>query len=606
MVLFDEMGLDSSLLKAAKELGFQEATPIQEKVIPKMLTEKKDLVAQAQTGTGKTAAFGMPIIQMVDIANKDTQSLVLCPTRELCVQITSDLKKYATYVDGLRVVPVYGGASIDTQIRSLKKGGQIVVGTPGRVRDLINRRVLKIQKINWLVLDEADEMLNMGFKEELDAILESTPEGKQTFLFSATIPKAILRIANNYMHQPDEISVGTKNAGAENVKHEYYVAHARHRYEVLKRIADMNPQIYGIVFCRTRRETKEVADKFMSDGYNADALHGDLSQSQRDFVMNRFRNRHLQMLVATDVAARGLDVNDLTHVINYNLPDDLEVYIHRSGRTGRAGKSGTSITIIHTRENRKIKELEKIAKKPFTRKMIPGGKEICKKQLFNLVDKVEKVELNDGQIEEFLPEIYKKLEWLSREDLIKHFVSVEFNRFLSYYKNAPDLNVEVGSTFEKNKAYEKSKTHEKGKFHEKNKTYEKNKAYEKDKAPERDRDNWRSKKGFSRFYINLGTKHNLSATTLIGLVNEKSRIRNIEIGKIDIMRKFSFFEIEQQHESDVLNAFRENVEFEGEKVSLEISKPERVKTIAREEFNKNKRPHKKKGKRRKHENEYTF
>jgi len=607
MVLFDEMGLDSSLLKAVKELGFTEPTPIQEKVIPKMLTEKKDLVAQAQTGTGKTAAFGMPIIQMVDIANKDTQSLVLCPTRELCVQITSDLKKYATYVDGLRVVPVYGGASIDTQIRSLKKGGQIVVGTPGRVRDLINRRVLKIQKINWLVLDEADEMLNMGFKEELDAILESTPEGKQTFLFSATIPKAILRIANNYMHQPDEISVGTKNAGAENVKHEYYVAHARHRYEVLKRIADMNPQIYGIVFCRTRRETKEVADKFMSDGYSADALHGDLSQSQRDFVMNRFRNRHLQMLVATDVAARGLDVNDLTHVINYNLPDDLEVYIHRSGRTGRAGKSGTSITIIHTRENRKIKELEKIAKKPFARKMIPGGKEICKKQLFNLVDKVEKVELNDGQIEEFLPEIYKKLEWLSREDLIKHFVSVEFNRFLSYYKNAPDLNVDVGNTYQNNKSHEKSKIREKSKTYEKKgKVHEKNKTYEKDGEHTRDRDNWRSKKGFTRFYINLGTKHNLSATNLIGLVNDKSRTRNIEIGKIDIMRKFSFFEIDQQHEADVLNAFKDNVEFEGEKVSLEISKPERVKNITREDFNSNKRPHKKKGKRRKHENEYTF
>lgn len=606
MVLFDEMGLDSSLLKAVKELGFQEPTPVQEKVIPKILSGENDMVAQAQTGTGKTAAFGIPIIQMVDVANKATQSLVLCPTRELCVQITNDLKKYSTYMDGLRVIPVYGGASVETQIRSLKKGGQIVVGTPGRVRDLINRKVLKIEKINWLVLDEADEMLNMGFKEELDAILEGTPETKQTFLFSATMPKAILRIANNYMHQPDEISVGTKNAGAENVKHEYYVAHARHRYEVLKRIADMNPQIYGIVFCRTRHETKEIADKFMGDGYNADALHGDLSQSQRDFVMNRFRNRNLQMLVATDVAARGLDVNDLTHVINYNLPDDLEVYIHRSGRTGRAGKSGTSISIIHTRENRKITELEKIAKKPFTRKMIPGGKEICKKQLFNLVDKVEKVELNDGQIEEFLPEIYKKLEWLSREDLIKHFVSVEFNRFLSYYKDAPDLNVEVGIKYEKSRAHEKNKTHERNKTHDGNKSYEKDKNYEKGNAPEQERDNRRSKKGFTRFYINLGTKHNLSATTLIGLVNEKSRNRNIEIGKIDIMRKFSFFEIEQQHERDVLNAFKSQVEFEGEKVSIEISRPERVIKIARDEFNKKMRPHKKKGKRRKHENEYIF
>jgi ATP-dependent RNA helicase DeaD len=601
MVLFDEMGLNDPLLKAIKELGFQEPTPIQEKVIPKILKDKKDLVAQAQTGTGKTAAFGLPIIQMADVTNKDTQSLVLCPTRELCVQISSDLKKYSTYTDGLRIVPVYGGASIETQIRSLKKGGQIVVGTPGRVRDLINRKILKIKNIDWLVLDEADEMLNMGFKEELDAILESTPAGKQTFLFSATMPKAILRIANNYMHQPDEISVGTKHAGAENVKHEDYVAHARHRYEVLKRIADMNPQIYGIVFCRTRHETKEIADKFMSDGYNADALHGDLSQAQRDFVMNRFRNRNLQMLVATDVAARGLDVNDLTHVINYNLPDDLEVYIHRSGRTGRAGKSGTSISIIHTRENRKIRELEKIAKKPFTRKMIPGGKEICKKQLFNLVDKVEKVELNDGQIEEFLPEIYKKLEWLSREDLIKHFVSVEFNRFLSYYKNAPDLNVEVGGTHEK-----KNRAHEKNKAIETNKAYEKNKAFDKDKAQVRDRDNRRSKKGFTRFYINMGTKQNLTATRLIGLVNDNYRIRNIQIGKIDIMRKFSFFEIENQHERDVLNAFKGQVEFEGEKVILDISKPEPVKNNAREEFNKKKRPHKKKAKRRRHEKEYSI
>ena len=594
MILFDEMGLDSSLLKAVKELGFQEPTPIQDKVIPKILTGKNDLVAQAQTGTGKTAAFGLPIIQMVDVANKDTQSLVLCPTRELCVQISSDLKKYSTYIDGLRVIPVYGGASIETQIRSLKKGGQIVVGTPGRVRDLINRKILKIKKISWLVLDEADEMLNMGFKEELDAILEGTPADKQTFLFSATMPKAILRIANNYMHQPHEISVGTKNAGAENVKHEYYVSHARHRYEVLKRIADMNPQIYGIVFCRTRRETKEIADKFMSDGYNADALHGDLSQGQRDFVMNRFRNRNIQMLVATDVAARGLDVNDLTHVINYNLPDDLEVYIHRSGRTGRAGKSGTAISIIHTRENRKIKDLEKIAKKPFARKMIPGGKEICKKQLFNLVDKVEKVELNNGQIEEFLPEIYKKLEWLSREDLIKHFVSVEFNRFLSYYKNAPDLNVELGNTHEKKKAYEK------------NKTFENNRTFEKSRAIDRDKGRWTSKKGFTRFYINLGSKQNLTATRLIGLVNEKSRIRNIEIGKIDILRKFSFFEIEKRHETDVLKAFNGLVEFEGEKVTVDISKPEPAKNNDREAFNKNTRPHKKKGKKRRHENEYTF
>ena len=350
MMLFEEMDLNESILKAAKELGFHEPTPVQEKVIPRILKDKQDIIALAQTGTGKTAAFGLPLIQQADINNKSIQSLVLCPTRELCIQISSDLKKYSKYIEDFRVIPVYGGASIDTQIRSLKKGGQIVVGTPGRVLDLIGRKILKVNNIEWLVLDEADEMLNMGFKEELDKILKGTPEGKQTLLFSATMPKEIRRITNQYMHQPEEISVGTKNAGAENVKHEYFVAHAKNRYEALKRIADMNPDIYGIVFCRTRQETKDVANKFMNDGYNADALHGDLSQSQRDYVMNRFRNKHLQMLVATDVAARGLDVNNLTHIINYNLPDDLDAYIHRSGRTGRAGKSGISISIIHTRE----------------------------------------------------------------------------------------------------------------------------------------------------------------------------------------------------------------------------------------------------------------
>ena len=552
MISFDEMGLDDSLLKAVEELGFQKPTPIQEKVIPKILADKKDLVAQAQTGTGKTAAFGLPLIQMADITSQDIQCLILCPTRELCIQISNDLRKYSIHKEGIRIISVYGGANIDTQIRSLKKGGQFVVGTPGRVRDLINRKVLKIKRIDWLVLDEADEMLTMGFKEELDAILEGTPIGKQTLLFSATLPKEILRIANNYMHQPDEISVGIKNAGAENVKHEYYVSHARNRYEVLKRIADINPDIYGIVFCRTRQETKDVAAKFMNDGYNADALHGDLSQAQRDFVMNRFRKRQLQMLVATDVAARGLDVNDLTHVINYNLPDDLEWYIHRSGRTGRAGKNGVSISIINTRENRKIKAIEKIANKPFTRKMIPGGKEICKKQLFKLVDKVEKVEPDAGQIEEFLPEIYKKLEWLSREELIKHFVSIEFNRFLSYYKNSQDLNVEVDIPNRKNEGTRSSQ------------------------------------KGFTRFYINLGSKNNLTASRLIGLVNEKTRIRNIEIGKIDILRKFSFFEIEKAYETDIIKAFNGYVEFEGETVSIDISKPEPAKNNSREAFNRNK------------------
>ncbi|HEC42595.1 MAG TPA: DEAD/DEAH box helicase [Bacteroides sp.] len=573
MILFEEMGLDSSILKAVKDLGFENPTPIQEKVIPRILADKKDLIARAQTGTGKTAAFGLPLIQMADGKSSDIQSLILCPTRELCIQISSDLKKYSAYHKGFRVIPVYGGANIETQIKSLKKGGQIVVGTPGRVLDLIKRKILKIHKIDWLVLDEADEMLNMGFKDDLDDILSGTPKSKQTLLFSATIPKEILRISNDYMTSPDEIMIGNKNVGADNVKHEYYVSHAKYRYEVLKRIADMNTDIYGIVFCRTRRETKEVADKFMNDGYNADALHGDLSQSQRDYVMGRFRNRTIQMLVATDVAARGLDVNDLTHVINYNLPDDLEVYIHRSGRTGRAGKSGISISILHTRETNKIKSLQKLAGKSFEKKMIPGGKEICKKQLFNLVDRVEKVELNSAQIDEFLPEINSKLSWLSREDLIKHFVSVEFNRFLSYYKNAPDLNVESYSSYDRNDRSDgrggRSDRRD-GRSDGRDGRGEGNR----DGYQGKDKDIRKSSQGFTRFFINLGKVNDLNAARLMGLINDQTRTRDIEVGKIEIMRKFSFFEIEKDYEAEVLSAFEKPTEFEGARVSVELSKPE--------------------------------
>ena len=597
MVLFDEMGLDGSILKAVKELGFENPTPIQEKVIPKVLADKKDLIARAQTGTGKTAAFGLPLIQMANPDSREVQSLVLCPTRELCIQISSDLKNLAKYQDNFRVIPVYGGANIDTQIRSLKKGGQIVVGTPGRMLDLINRRVLKIDHIDWLVLDEADEMLNMGFKDDLDAILATTPAGKQTFLFSATMPKEIQRIASDYMNSPDEIMVDSRNVGADNVKHEYYVSHAKYRYEVLKRIADMNPDIYGIVFCRTRRETKEVADKFMNDGYNADALHGDLSQSQRDYVMNRFRNRTLQMLVATDVAARGLDVNDLTHVINYNLPDELEVYIHRSGRTGRAGKSGISISILHTRETNKIKILQKMAGKTFERKMIPTGKEICKKQLFNLVDRVEKVELNDGQIDEFLPEINSKLSWLSREDLIKHFVSVEFNRFLSYYKNAPDLNVDSGNTYEKRSSAKRGERDEgqSGQYSGKDKDNRRSSASRGERVEGqsgqysgKDKDNRRSSAGFTRFFINVGTLNELDAAKLMGLVNDQTHTRDIEVGKIEIMRKFSFFEIEKNHESAVIKAFEKPCEFDGVTVSVELSKPEPDRPPMEKQYKKGK------------------
>lgn len=517
---FEETGLKSELLSAISEMGFEQPTPIQEKTIPHLLNNTNDLVALAQTGTGKTAAFGLPILNHIDIVSNQVQSLVLCPTRELCLQITRDLDSFSKNLRGQKNIPVYGGADIRKQINDLRSGGQIVVGTPGRVHDLIRRKVLNISQIKWLVLDEADEMLSMGFKEELDAILSVTPPTKQTLLFSATMPKEIKEITEKFLNRPEEIAVGKRNAGAENVEHHYYVVHAKDKYATLKRIADNYPDCYAIVFCRTRMETREVAEKFMADGYNADALHGDLSQAQRDQVMNRFRTRHLQMLIATDVAARGLDVNDLTHVINYSLPDDPEVYIHRSGRTGRAGKSGISVSIVHMRETGKLRQIEQLARKHFQRKMVPGGEEICEKQLMYLIDKVVQVEVNDSRIDPYLPEIKKKFAGLSSEEVLKRFVSAEFNQFLSYYKDAPDLNI-----------HEK----ESGRFDKKG-------------GPKS------HKISFSRLFINAGKKQNLNASRLLGMINDHLRRKNIEIGKIDIQRKFSFFEIDNRYEEELIRA----------------------------------------------------
>lgn len=506
---FTNLGLDENIIKAISELGFENPTPIQEKSIPAIITSSSDLVALAQTGTGKTAGFGLPILQKIDTNAKSVQALILCPTRELCLQITSDITKFAKYIDKLSIVAVYGGTSIIPQIKQLKSGAHIVVGTPGRVLDVINRGALKIDNIKWLVLDEADEMLNMGFQEDLDNILSTTPDEKQTLLFSATMPDGVRNIAMNYMHDAEEISVGKKNSGAENVRHEYYMVKAADRYLALKRLADINPNIYGIVFCRTRSETKEVADKLIQDGYNADALHGDLSQAQRDSVMNRFRNKSLQLLIATDVAARGLDVNELTHVINYNLPDDPEVYIHRSGRTGRAGKSGISMTIIHSREMRKIKELEKLVGKPFEAKKVPNGAEICEKRLYSVLDKLERVEVNEEEIATYLPMAIKKLSWLDKDELIKRFVSIEFNRFIEYYKAAQDLNVTASQGREGRESKKR-----------------------------------RSATDFTKLYINVGTKRGLSVPRLLGIINDATKDKSIEIGKIDLQRNFSFFEIE--------------------------------------------------------------
>jgi len=599
MLTFKETGIREELLKAVEEMGFEQPTPIQEKTIPALLHAGGDMIALAQTGTGKTAAFGLPLIHLANMESKKVEALVLCPTRELCIQITKDLDNYSKYLKGFRSTAVYGGADISKQIRALKDGCQIVVGTPGRAIDLINRKVLKINDIKWLVLDEADEMLNMGFKEDLETIMAETPKEKQTLLFSATMPKEISSMARKYMNNPEEISVGKKNSGAENVQHEYYMVHAKDRYAALKRIVDINPNIYGIVFCRTRQETKEVAEKLIADGYDADSLHGDLSQQQRDHVMNRFRLRHLQILVATDVAARGLDVTDLTHIINFNLPDELEVYIHRSGRTGRASKNGTSIAIVHTRENRKIQELERIIGKKFTKKPVPLGKDICEKQLFNLIDKFENIEVDENRIEQYLPVIYKKLEWLDRENLIKRLVSLEFNRFLEYYKNAPDLNVyQSDRDIYKEESRGYSRDGRRGRtrddFQEGRRS--RSKDHSRDERPRRINDDFqetgdRGKAQFSRFFINVGSRDSMNPGRMISLINEQTRKRNIEIGKIDILKSFSFFEVDSRHEKDIINSFS-NSEYNNIPLQVEISKPDTKKQ------DWNELPQKKKGKKK--------
>ncbi len=443
------MGLRPEVLRALTEMGFEQPTSIQAKAIPSILASSRDLIGRAQTGTGKTGAFGIPIVNHLDPRAGHVQALILCPTRELCLQITRELQYMAQFVPEIKVIPVYGGSSMDTQVFALKQKGQIVVGTPGRTLDLINRKKLKLDQLRWLVLDEADEMLSMGFKDDMDAILATTPTEKQTLLFSATLPKEIKHMVDTYMQDPEEIKAEKVQTGADNVTHHFYEAQAKDRYVALKRILDYYPSIYAIVFCRTRAETKELAERLSTEGYNADALHGDLSQEQREYTMARFRNRSLQLLIATDVAARGLDVQDLTHVINYNLPDDPDVYIHRSGRTGRAHRKGISVSIIHSREFYRLRDLEKRVGKPFEKKRIPTGPEICEKQLFHLVDKVENVEVDEVQIKQYLPAIFSKLAWLDRDELIKRFMSIEFNRFLDYYRDARDINLGSAKPWEK-------------------------------------------------------------------------------------------------------------------------------------------------------------
>jgi len=555
MNLFKEAGLHEHILHAIGEMGFEEPTPIQKQVIPQILQSQNDLIGLAQTGTGKTAAFGLPVIQQTDAASPGTQTLILSPTRELCLQITQELKNYSKYYGKIGVVPVYGGASAEEQIRALKSNAQVVVGTPGRVLDLLKRRKLNISSISRLILDEADEMLSMGFKEELNAILEKTNPEKQVLLFSATMPRDIAHIARKYMDKPVEISVGRKNTGAENVEHSYYMVHARDRYKALRRIVDMNPNLYGIVFCRTRRETREVADKLMQDGYEADALHGDLSQAQRDMIMKKFRMNHLRLLVATDVAARGIDVNDLTHIINYNLPDDPEVYIHRTGRTGRVGKKGQAISLIHVKEQGKIRTIQKMVGKTFKQERVPDGKDICQKQLFHFIDQVENTQVDEERIREFIPGIVKKLEWLDKEELIKRFVSLEFDRFLSYYEGAPDLNVPAP------KKREASGKEDAGRQGRRKKGSDTSSSGKKRNSDVR----------FQKFFINQGKKQKMDKRELLKLINQNMHDRSLEIGKIDIQNNFSFFQVDAQYEEKLLKAFQK-ARFNGKKVEVNLAR----------------------------------
>ena len=437
---FLELGLSTEILNAVAELGFEKPTPVQGTVIPKLLVEDGDIVCLAQTGTGKTAAFGLPALEYLDRTNPRTQILILCPTRELCRQISQDLTNYSKYLDGIRIVSVYGGANITGQMKDLKRGAHIIVATPGRLLDLMKREAADISDIRTLILDEADEMLNMGFKDELDAILAQAPEQRRSLLFSATLPKEVEEIARSYMKNPEVVTVGQRNAGSDNVEHYYYMVKEEDRYAALKRIADFNPDIYAIVFCKTREETQKIADALQKDGYDADALHGDLSQAQRDHVMERFKRHALHMLVATDVAARGIDVSDLTHVINYNLPQEIELYTHRSGRTGRADKKGVSIAIINQRERGKIRRIEAVIKKQFTRLPVPGAREICERQLVHLINGINNVDVRDD-IYSFMPVINELWDGISREDLVKKILSYEFNRFFDYYRKAKDLNI---------------------------------------------------------------------------------------------------------------------------------------------------------------------
>lgn len=531
MKTFEELGVSEEIRRAIEELGFEQPMPVQEAVIPYLLGNGNDVIALAQTGTGKTAAYGIPVLQKVDPTQKETQALILSPTRELCLQIADDLSDFSKYIDGLHVAAVYGGASIEMQSRQLRKGAQIIVATPGRLIDLMKRGVAKLDTVNNVVLDEADEMLNMGFSESINAIFEGVPSDRNTLLFSATMSREIEKIAKSYLHDYKEIVVGSRNEGAEKVNHIYYMVHAKDKYLALKRIVDYYPSIFAIIFCRTKVETQEIADKLIRDGYNAEALHGDLSQQQRDLTMQKFRQHNVQFLVATDVAARGLDVDDLTHVINYGLPDDIESYTHRSGRTGRAGKKGTSISIIHTRERYKVKAIEKIIQKEFVDGTLPAAKDICSKQLYKVMDQILKVDVNEEEIEPFLKDIYRHFEYIDKEDIIKKIISMTFNRFLEYYANAPEIEKPSGKRSDREG--ERGSRSSRGERNRKT-----------PRTPEA---------GYKRLFINLGKDDGFYPGEVMQFINKNVHGRQ-EVGHIDLLGKFSYIEVPEKDANKVMKA----------------------------------------------------
>jgi len=535
---FEQLGLNESLLKAINDLGFENPSEVQEKAIPLLLEKDTDIVALAQTGTGKTAAFGFPLIQKIDPDNKNTQALILSPTRELCLQITNEIKLYSKYIKGINTVAVYGGASITEQAREIKRGAQIIVATPGRMQDMINRGLVNISKIDFCILDEADEMLNMGFYDDIVNILSTSPDDKSTWLFSATMPQEVARIAKEFMRKPLEITVGHKNSGSSTVSHEFYLVNARDRYEALKRLADSNPDIFSVIFCRTKRDTQAVAEKLIEDGYSAAALHGDLSQAQRDSVMKSFRGRQIQMLVATDVAARGIDVDNITHVVNYQLPDEIETYNHRSGRTGRAGKLGTSIVIITKSEIRKISAIERIIKQKFEEKTIPSGIEICEIQLLHLANKINDVEI-DHEIDSYLPAIYEVMKDLTKEELIKKMVSVEFNRFINYYKKNRDLSAQSAGSDRR-----ESSSREGG-----------------------------EDGGAVRYFVNIGSRDNFDWMSLKDFLRDTLGLGRDDVFKVDVKEGFSFFNTDAEHTQVVLDTLN-SMHLEGRRINVEVSKNE--------------------------------